>query len=237
MTKATLIFLTFLLLMSFDVTAELNHDKILIKSVESLFLIQENLDFQNSTDTNIYTDVTLKKNTFIYVTQIVFTFIILIFAFFVIILTPLILFYCWVSNYIDYRKYYILIYAIKNKSKKFPKHLISEYKQIFSSMFANGFGILAWFLSSYIYIFISYPRISSGLLDYLKFPFKLLFGITNENVSLKEAIPLNVWLSMLLIVVVSILHFFLGRFIGQTLINLNYKTFFSHIKKPEVIIN
>lgn len=238
MKRATLICFVFLLLLSFDVRAEKIHENLIIKSAESFLLFQGNLNFPNSTDTSVYINIPLKEYTFIYVAQIIITFVILILAFFIIILTPLILFYCWISNYLSYQKYHTFIYGLKNTSKKLPKHLISEYKHIFSSMFANGFGILTWILSSYIYISFSYNKLSDGLLDYLKFPFKLIYGVANENITpIQDIIPLEVWASMLLIVGISIIHFYLGRFIGKTIIDSNYKTFPFHINKPEVEIS
>ena len=238
MKKAILISIVFLFLGNIDVNAGINYDILSVKNIEQFFPFQGEIIFQNSTGSSIYDITTSRENTFIYATQVFLTFITLIFAFFIIIVTPLILFYCWINNYFGYRKYHTLIYSLKYKSEKVPKRVIYAYKRIFSNMYANGFGILTWALSSYYYISISYNQIGDGLLDYFNFPFKLLFGITNGTESIKDTISLDVWISMLLIVGISITLFFLGRFIGNTIIDINYKKSFFHITKPQVeIIN
>jgi len=103
-------------------------------------------------------------------------------------------------------------------------------------MFGHGFGILAWIVSSYFYISINYNQLSVGLLDYLNFPFKLFSSVTNDTITIQNAIPLEVWGNMILIVGISILSFFLGRFMGETIININYKKFLFLITKPQVAV-
>ena len=238
MKKAILVCFIFIFLGNIDVSAGINLDILSVKNIEQFLPLHVKTLLQNSTDSGIYDVITLKENTFIYATRIILTIILCIFTFFMIIVTPLILFYCWANNYFDYRKYHSLIYSLKSKSEKVPKRVISAYKPIFSNMYANAFGFLTWMLSSYYYVSISYNQESVGLLDYLRFPFKLLSGITNGAESINDAIPLGVWVSVLLIIAgISTMLFLLGRFIGNTIVNFNYnnKSLFQ-IMKPQVEI-
>ena len=112
MKKAILISIVFLFLGNIDVSAGINHDILAVKNIEQFLPFHVKTLLQNSTDSGIYDVITLKGNTFIYATRIILTFIVSIFTFFMIIVTPLILFYCWANNYFDYRKYHTLIYHL-----------------------------------------------------------------------------------------------------------------------------
>jgi len=238
MKKAILVCFIFIFLGNIDVSAGINLDILSIKNVEQFLPLHVKTLLQNSTDSSMYDVMTLKENTFIYATRLILIFIISIFTFFMIIVTPLILFYCWANNYFDYRKYHSLIYSLKAKSEKVPKRVISAYKPIFSNMYANAFGFLTWMLSSYYSVSISYNQESVGLLEYFGFPFKLLSRISNGAESFNDAIPLGVWVSVLFIIAgISTMLFLLGRFIGNTIINFNYNNrSLSQISKPQLEI-
>jgi len=194
----------------------------LFNNIKPLFTLQEKFDLNNLEQMSSYNAMVMKEATFSNIVQIVFSLLALIFAFFVVVLTPLILIYCWLNNLYDYKKYLARSDMFFSEFYDLPKHVFIKYRQTYSNLFGNGFGIIAWVLSSYFYVTKNIDGISVGLAEYFSFPFKLLSSITARGITVKDAIPTSVWISMLLIVGLSILLFFLGGRIGTSIINASH---------------
>ena len=221
MKKTILISIICMLLMNFGMAQEKGINS-LFNNIKPLFTLQEKFDLDNLKQMSSYNTMVMKEVTFSNTTQIVFSLLILILAFFVIVITPLILIYCWLNNLFDYKKYPDKSSMFSSEFYDLPKHVFLRYRQTYSNLFGNGFGIIAWVLSSYFYVTKNIDGVSAGLAEYFSFPFKLLSSITTNGITVKDAIPTSVWISMLLIVGLSILLFFLGRHIGTSIINANH---------------
>ena len=141
--------------------------------------------------------------------QKLFVLIFIIFILLVIVMTPLILFYHWITNFSDYHKNYNI-----SKLQELSVDNRLDYRKVYSNVVGYGLGILAWIISSNFYIFKRFDEISVGFNDYFRFPFKVLNNISRlVEPSINEISP-EVWLHMLLIVTVSIGTYIIGWFIG-----------------------
>ena len=88
-------------------------------------------------------------------------------------------------------------------------------------MYGNTFGIFAWVFLTYVYVSIYYNDFNTGIVDYFRFPFKVMDSLSDNNFTLNDHIPPEIWVSMVFIVGISVAHYFLGRFIGR-LLSANY---------------
>lgn len=147
----------------------------------------------------------------------------------VIVSTPLILVYFWIHNFFEYKKSRIHI----KKSDGSFKFIAAEesiwlnYQNTYSALYGNGFGFFAWVFFTYFYISIYYTDFNTGIIDYFQFPFKIMESFSDNNTTLNDHIPPKMWISMLLIVGISVVHYFLGRFLGRFIsANFHKKLFF-----------
>jgi hypothetical protein len=135
----------------------------------------------------------------------------------VIVSTPLILVYFWIHNFFEYQKSRIQI----KKSIASLKFIQVEestwrnYQNSYSALYGNGFGFLAWVFFTYFYVSIYYTDFNTGIIDYFQFPFKIMESFSDNSITLNDHIPPKMWISMLLIVGLSVGHYFLGRFLGR----------------------
>jgi hypothetical protein len=149
----------------------------------------------------------------------------------VIIITPLVLIYCWV--------YYSWRYVIKFKRNKdlrqiliekdhidlnkLPKSKWPEYRRIYSKMIGFAVAIIAYAISSNVYMLKNFNEIKVALKEYFSFPFKVFKGLNTVDEASKYTIPLKeVWFGMFLIVGISILVFFIVYFITKTALNAKF---------------
>lgn len=184
-------------------------------------IAQEKLNLDKLDEISQFNSMLIQEITFSNTVQTVLIFLILIFTFFVIIIAPLILMFCWLNNYSDYKRFRTNN-SITTELNNLSKHVFISYRRTYSNMFGNGFGVFAWVLSSYYYVTKNINGISDGLIEYFSFPFKLLSNLTTTNLTINDAIPIEVWISMLLIVSLSIILFYLGRTLGISIINTSY---------------
>ena len=132
----------------------------------------------------------------------------------VIVSTPLLLVYFWIHNFFEFKKSRIYI----KKSDASFKFIEAEqsswlnYQNTYSALYGNGFGFFAWVFFTYFYVSIYYTDFNTGILDYFQFPFKIMESFSDNKITLNEHIPPKMWISMLLIVVISVVHYFLGKF-------------------------
>ena len=135
----------------------------------------------------------------------------------VIVSTPLLLVYFWIHNFFEVQKSKIQI----KKSDASVKFMEAEesiwlnYQNSYAALYGNGFGFFAWVFFTYVYVSIYYNDFNAGVVDYFQFPFKILESLTDHNITLNDHIPPKMWISMLVIVGISVGHYFLGRFLGR----------------------
>jgi len=135
----------------------------------------------------------------------------------VIVSTPLLLVYFWIHNFFEFKKSRIYI----KKSDASFKFIEAEqsswlnYQNTYSALYGNGFGFFAWVFFTYFYVSIYYTDFNTGIIDYFQFPFKIMDSFSDNNLTLNDHIPPKMWISMLLIVGISGVHYFLGRFLGR----------------------
>lgn len=147
----------------------------------------------------------------------------------VIVSTPVLLVYFWIHNFFEYKKSRIYI----KKSDASVKFIEAEesswlnYQNTYSALYGNGFGFFAWVFFTYFYVSIYYTDFNTGIIDYFQFPFKIMESFSDNNITLNDHIPPKMWISMLLIVGISVVHYFLGRFLGRFIsANFHKKLFF-----------
>lgn len=146
----------------------------------------------------------------------------------IIIMTPLIFLYFWVSYSVRYVKNFkknkslktILIEKNHEDIKKLPRSKWPEYRRLYSKMIGFAVANITYTISANIYMFKSYKQVEVGLKEYFSFPFKVFKGLNTVDEASNLTIPLKeVWFGMLLIVGVSILVFFIVYFIVKTVLN------------------
>ena len=223
MKKTILLSITCMLLMNFGMAQEKGINNLLFNNIKPLFTLQEKFDLDNLKQMSTYNSMIMEEITFSNTVQIVLSILVLIFAFFVIIITPLTLIYCWLNNLFEYKKYRTNNNISNSQYYDLPKHVILKYRRTYSNLFGNGFGIIAWTLASYFYVTKNLDGVSVGLAEYFSFPFKLLSNTTINRITDEDAIPTEVLMSILLIVLVSCIFFFFGKRIGNSVAKTNYK--------------
>lgn len=138
-----------------------------------------------------------------------------------IVITPVLLVYNWAVNYYDYiRKYKGMDIGKYGPHKAIEKW--KKYKRIYSDMSGFGYGLLAYNVSAFGYMFFYFDNISEGFLYYINFPFKVYNNLSNAMNPNTSLISAEVWLQMILIIGISLLAFILGKILGIYNVNQRY---------------
>lgn len=146
----------------------------------------------------------------------------------VIIITPLVLIYSWVYYSWRYVKKFkknkdlrqIIIEKDHIDLKELPKSKWPEYRRIYSKMIGFAVAIIAYAISSNVYMFKNFKEIRVALKEYFSFPFKVFKSLNTVDEASKYTIPLKeVWFGMFLIVGISVLVFFIVYFIVKIALN------------------
>lgn len=228
-----IILLSFFITMfnNYEVHKEVNFENELLNRMEARYTVSPiSLDnyLQELDNLKITEKSFVNNDSFIGLIEMIFLIIMTI----IIVITPLVLVYFWA--------YYSLDYLIKFKKredlkdfltvngkmnyKELPISIWTRFRKTYSKMVGFGFSILAWSLVSNAYIFKNFDQINLGLKEYFHFPFKVLNGLGIINNKPKSSIPLTeVWFEMIFIVIISILVFFAGYYLGRLIINIRYQ--------------
>ena len=144
-----------------------------------------------------------------------------------VVITPLVLLTCWI--------YYSKKYVKKFRNNKDLKHPLTEnsstdytglanaskaeYSKTYSKMFGFGLSIIAYGISSNVYMLLTYSELREALINYFSFPFRVYrsLGILEQISTTSMPLP-EVWKAMLLIVAISAAVFFIGHFIGKIIV-------------------
>jgi amino acid transporter len=150
----------------------------------------------------------------------------------IIIITPLVLMYCWIYYSFRYVKNFkknksfkqILIEKDHSELNTLPKSRWPEYRRIYSKMIGFALAIITYAISSNLFMFRSYTKIKVGLKEYFSFPIDVFNGLQTVREAPNNTLPLKeVWFGMLLIVCVSIFVFFMVYFIVKKILSIKYK--------------
>lgn len=142
----------------------------------------------------------------------------------IVVVTPLLLLFCWIYYSQDYVKKYRNKYALAESISENRLHSKEEvlksyrfgYIKTYSRMFGFGLSIIAYGLSSNIYMFLTFSEYKEALINYFSFPFKVFSSFRILERLPETSIPLtDVWKAMLLIVTIAAVVFFVGFFIGK----------------------
>jgi len=183
---------------------------------------------QELDDMTITEESFLHNDSFIGIIEMLFLIIMTV----IIVITPLVLVYFWAYYSLDYLKRFKKRTDLKDfmtvsgeiNYKELPISIWIRFRKTYSKMVGFGLSILAWSLASNTYIFKNFDEIDLGLKDYFRFPFKVLNSLGFINNKPKTSIPLTeVWLEMIYIVIISIVVFFAGYYIGKFIINMRYQ--------------
>ena len=145
----------------------------------------------------------------------------------IVVITPLVLLGCWI--------YYFMIYVKKFKKHKDLKHSLiedksadstgltnaskAEYSKTYSRMLGFGLGIIAYGISSNVYMMLTFSEIHQAFIEYFSFPFRVFRSMKILKEVSTASMPLTeVWKAMLLIVAISVVAFFIGYFIGKKVV-------------------
>jgi len=148
-----------------------------------------------------------------------------------VLLTPLFLFYCWIYYSFNYVKQFRDKFSIKKwimgKSnlnfESFSKLIWINYRETYSKMIGFGLAILAYTVSTNLYMYKNFNKFEDALFDYFSFPFKVLDNFNQIDVLTQDKDVLSeIWREMYLIVGISFLIFFIGYFIGRLVVSLRY---------------
>lgn len=150
----------------------------------------------------------------------------------IIITTPLMLIYCWIYYSFRYVKKFkrnknlkrILIEKDHIDLHKLPSSHWPEYRRIYSKMIGFAVAIIAYTITSNVYMLKNFDKIKFALKDYYSFPFKVYKEWNRVEELSKNNIPLkDTWLGMLLVVCISVLVYYFVYFIVKAILNVKFK--------------
>ncbi len=148
-----------------------------------------------------------------------------------VLLTPLLLLYSWVYYSFKYVNQFRDKFSVKKwitgKSdldyESFSKPIWMNYRETYSKMIGFGLAILAYSVSSNMYMYKNFNKFEDALIDYFSFPFKVLDNFNQISVPTQnEDVLSEIWREMYLIVGISFLVFIIGYFIGRLVVSLRY---------------
>lgn len=162
-------------------------------------------------------------------------------ALLIVIVTPVLLAYCWANYSLEYVREYRSRFSLKkwfsNRSDfqlaEVPDLVWMRYRTTYSRMIGFGFSIIAYSISSISYMIQNFTRLEHALVEYFSFPFDVLKNLGKAS-STGEVVIMQmeeVWMEMLYIVVISIIFFFVGYIFGAFLVDYRLKKLKRNFKK------
>jgi len=228
MKKFLFIFVLCYVLVGCNISGNIAHNSILLFEFKPIENVNKLLIFQDLNEIHEQESVILKNYSPYDNILRIFILAIIVILVLVIVSTPLLLIYFWIHNFFEYQKTRI---QTKKSDSSVNITAIEEstwlnYRNRYSAMYGNGFGFFAWVFFTFLYVSIYYNDFNTGVMDYFRFPFKIMESFSDNNQTLNNHIPPKMWISMLLIVGVSIVHYFLGRFLGRFISTALHKKHF-----------
>jgi hypothetical protein len=149
---------------------------------------------------------------------------------FLIVFTPVVLFYSAIDNYFKWKTNQHLIddeiCCSKNKSHPdYVSKVCLEHRKTSKRFLANTFGLIAWNVASLVYIFANFTSFNEGLVTYFSFPFKAIQAYDFNNVgSIFDTYSSNL-IYMILILAATFVVFQLGKFTSPLFIRVRKLNF------------
>lgn len=145
----------------------------------------------------------------------------------IVVVTPLLLIFFWIHYSREYVKKYRnnkdLAHSLTENGLSYSdvltKSIKIEYSKTYSKMFGFGLSIIAYGISSNVYMFLTFSEFKEALINYFSFPFRVFSSLKILEKIPTDSIPLTeVWKGMLLIVAISAAVFIIGYFIGKIIV-------------------
>ncbi len=145
----------------------------------------------------------------------------------IVVVTPLLLIFFWIHYSREYVKKYRnnkdLAHSLTENGLSYSdvltKSIKIEYSKTYSKMFGFGLSIIAYGISSNVYMFLTFSEFKEALINYFSFPFRVFSSLKILEKIPTDSIPLmEVWKGMLLIVAISAAVFIIGYFIGKIIV-------------------
>ena len=149
-------------------------------------------------------------------------FVFLVFALFLIMITPVVLFYSTIDNYFKVKKKKLTIdhtICCENSTSHptYKLEVCEEYINLYKKFIGNSFGLASWGLFSIIYITIRYGSLKSGIGDYFHFPFEVveIFHF-NDVIASITSFDSN-WFFMGIVFALTVISYQIGSYIAPIL--------------------
>lgn len=144
-------------------------------------------------------------------------------AIFLIISTPVVLFYFSIDNYFKLKKLKKIIdrnICCENSRthSSYEAETCSNYINNYSLFVGNITGLIIWNVLSLVYIFSQSQNTLTGILSYLKFPFEILETYDFNNTLSSISSYKNNWLMMSGILIVTLFSYFIVSYITKNVI-------------------
>lgn len=145
---------------------------------------------------------------------------------FIIIATPVALFYFALDNYFKWKVSKNLInkdLCCKNSRSHstYVSQICTQYKTSFTKFISNTAALFAWNVFSIIYISVYFSNFKTGIYSYFLSPFEIIESI-NMNSSIDTLSQFKIkGLYMFAIFIISLIFFQIGKFIAQSLLKNN----------------
>jgi hypothetical protein len=147
-------------------------------------------------------------------------------AIFIIITTPVALFYFALDNYFNWKVSKKTIdkdLCCKNNQSHstYVSQICNQYKTSFTKFISNTSALLAWNVFSIIYISVYFTNFKTGIYSYLLSPFEIIESIyMNNSIDMLSQFKTK-GIYMLAIFIMSLIFFQIGKFIAQFLLRNN----------------
>ncbi|MGK0413070.1 MAG: hypothetical protein ACJA1B_001272 [Polaribacter sp.] len=144
-------------------------------------------------------------------------------AIFLIISTPVVLFYFSVDNYFKLKKLKKIIdtnICCENSRthSSYEAKTCSNYINNYSLFVGNIAGLIIWNVLSLVYIFSQSQNALTGILSYLKFPFEILETYDFNNTLSSISSYKNNWVMMSGIIIATLFSYFIVSYITKNVI-------------------
>jgi len=139
----------------------------------------------------------------------------------IMVLAPVVLFYLSLSRYSDYKKF---CNKLKETTKGSLNHTFSEnftywicenYISNYSTFIGAISGLATWNIFSLAYIIFYFDNFRQGLFEYFYFPFKIVNSLSKSTFFEHQSNYKTNWIIMGIILILSIVLFFIGKEIGK----------------------
>lgn len=159
-------------------------------------------------------------------TQDSMLFVLISVALFIIIATPVVLFYSSIDNYYKWKKSQFLVNVefCCEETTNHPTYVTKvckQYKRSMSRFIANSFGLIAWNVFSLLYISTAFDNFKLGVVDYFAFPFEALESFSYANTAEIINTYSSNWIYMFIILGATLLFFQIGRLLTPFFIKRN----------------